>query len=416
MTFDLAVEAVSRTLPSGWRLEPFRRHAMLVDEANTDHSMPLLSLASTGVIAPRIEDGGLGKQAPSESTIGRYWIARPGNLVVNPMWLTGGGIGVSKVTGAVSPDYRVYRLGSDLHPPFVHHLLRSSPYRDQYRLYTRADTTFDRRVSKENFHPMPLLIPPLDEQHRIADFLSFELSKLEDLVAKKHQLLDILNERIDSRILRSVGQSRIVTPGGSPVLPIRRLLTKVTRPALSGFGVITAYRDGQVTTRDARRTEGYTLSASEDPQGYFVRAGDVIVHGLDGFAGAIGTSEAQGNCSPVYHVCTQKPGSNAQFLGRMLRVLAVQGYLGGFAISTRERAVDFRNWDLFGRIPVPVVPQAEQEEVGHWINQLRPMRRAIERSTALATERRQALITAAVTGQFDVSTASGRNVTEGVSV
>jgi type I restriction enzyme S subunit len=31
------------------------------------------------------------------------------------------------------------------------------------------------------------------------------------------------------------------------------------------------------------------------------------------------------------------------------------------------------------------------------------------------SERRQALITAAVTGQFDVSTASGRNVTDGVS-
>jgi type I restriction enzyme S subunit len=33
----------------------------------------------------------------------------------------------------------------------------------------------------------------------------------------------------------------------------------------------------------------------------------------------------------------------------------------------------------------------------------------------LLKERRQALITAAVTGQFDVSTASGRNVTDGVS-
>lgn len=47
---------------------------------------------------------------------------------------------------------------------------------------------------------------------------------------------------------------------------------------------------------------------------------------------------------------------------------------------------------------------------------LRPLREAVERSEALATERRRALITAAVTGQFDVSTASGRNVTEGVGV
>ncbi|MFF9489080.1 hypothetical protein [Streptomyces sp. NPDC014676] len=43
------------------------------------------------------------------------------------------------------------------------------------------------------------------------------------------------------------------------------------------------------------------------------------------------------------------------------------------------------------------------------------VRNALQRSIKLLAERRQALITAAVTGQFDVSTASGRNVTEGVS-
>ena len=40
---------------------------------------------------------------------------------------------------------------------------------------------------------------------------------------------------------------------------------------------------------------------------------------------------------------------------------------------------------------------------------------AMRQQLALLRERRQALITAAVTGQFDVSTASGRNVTEGVT-
>ena len=131
--------------------------------------------SSSGLVAPRIEDGGLGRQAPAEETIEKYWVTRPGDLIVNPMWLTGGGIGVSNVIGAVSPDYRVYRLATDLHPRYLHYLLRSQPYRDQYQLYTRAETTFDRRVSKEAFHPMSILIPPLDEQRRIAEFLDEEV-------------------------------------------------------------------------------------------------------------------------------------------------------------------------------------------------------------------------------------------------
>ncbi|WP_405943631.1 hypothetical protein [Streptomyces sp. NBC_00932] len=274
-----------------------------------------------------------------------------------------------------------------------------------------------QRVPDGFLRDLPISLPSLDEQCRIADFLDHETGKINDLLSKKHLLLSLMDERIDSRVLGNVGLSQIVRPStGGLTLPIRRLLTKVVRPPARESGVITAYRDGQVTERTLRRADGYTLSASAAPQGQHVHVGDVVVHGLDGFAGAIGTSEASGNCSPVYHVCIPSGDGDAYFLGRLLRLLALQGYLGNFATSTRERAVDFRNWDLFGGIRIPVVPVAEQHEIGTWINQMRPLRKAITRSEKLATERRQALITAAVTGQFDVSTASGRNVTDGVQV
>ncbi|WNM35802.1 restriction endonuclease subunit S [Streptomyces sp. Li-HN-5-11] len=291
-----------------------------------------------------------------------------------------------------------------------------SLYGRHYFESTGTRTTNLASTNSSKIQSFPLPLPPLNEQHRIADFLDGELGKLNDLVAKKLRLVSLMDERIDSRVLQHVRSSKLVHPStGGPVLPIRRALTKVTRPAVSNAGVITAYRDGQVTERSLRRAEGYTLSASTDPQGQHVQVGDIVVHGLDGFAGAIGTSEAVGNCSPVYHVCVPNGDNDARFMGRLLRLLALQGYLGNFATSTRERAVDFRNWDLFGRIPIPVVPPDEQREIGTWITRLRPLRELIARSVELATERRQALITAAVTGQFDVSTASGRNVTDGVT-
>ena len=195
MTNDLAVELACRHLPDTWRAEPFRRHATLMVETKGRRDLPLLSLASTGVIAPRLEDGGLGRQAPSSETIDRYWVVEPGDLVVNPMWLIGGGIGVSAVRGAVSPDYRVYRPGPEISPRYLHHLLRSGPFRDQYRLYTRADTTFDRRVSKVNFHPMPIIVPPLEEQRRIADFLDLKLTAIASLEVAMRRQLAILDER-----------------------------------------------------------------------------------------------------------------------------------------------------------------------------------------------------------------------------
>lgn len=256
-------------------------------------------------------------------------------------------------------------------------------------------------------------LPSLEEQRRIADFLDVETARIDNLIAKKRNLFALLNERINSRVLHHVGESGLVrSQHATPVVPIRRVLTKVNRPAAYDVGVITAFRDGQVTDRNVRRPDGYTLSASSGPQGQYVKVGDVVVHGLDGFAGSIGTSEANGNCSPVYHVCVPNKGIGALFIGRLLRLLALQGYLGGFATSTRERAVDFRNWDLFGRITIPTVSYGEQCEIGDWISEVRPLRSAIERSEKLAAERRQALITAVVTGQVDVSTASGRGIEE----
>jgi type I restriction enzyme S subunit len=127
----------------------------------------------------------------------------------------------------------------------------------------------------------------------------------------------------------------------------------------------------------------------------------VVIHGLDGFSGAIGDSQRRGVCSPVYHVCSVIEGDSA-FYGRLLRVLAISGYLGNFATSTRERAVDFRNWDLFRRIPIPRVPSVDQRRIGEEIRSIRPLREKIVASEALAKVRRQALITAAVTGQLDI--------------
>ena len=65
----------------------------------------------------------------------------------------------------------------------------------------------------------------------------------------------------------------------------------------------------------------FTEAWNEAPTLQGVLQGDVIIHGLDGFAGAVGTSEVAGVCSPIYHVCEPIDG-DPHYLGRMLRLLA----------------------------------------------------------------------------------------------
>jgi type I restriction enzyme S subunit len=284
---------------------------------------------------------------------------------------------------------------------YLHRVLTASATRGQFEIAATGVTRFGLRY--DAVAGVRVRTPELPVQRAIADYLDAEVLAMDNLLANKRRLIELLQERIDSAIMQLVGRSAVVEEGEQvPAAPIRRLLTKLDRPLGGGTEVITAFRDGQVTARALRRSEGFTESWTEGARVQGVSRGDVVIHGLDGFAGAIGTSEADGVCSPVYHVCSPIDGGDADFYGRMLRLLATTGYLGNFATSTRERAVDFRNWDLFGRIPIPAVEMAEQHRIGDRIRRLAPIRGRVARSEVLINERKQAVVTAALTGQLAI--------------
>jgi type I restriction enzyme S subunit len=248
-------------------------------------------------------------------------------------------------------------------------------------------------------------LPPVQEQHRIVAFLDEQVGTLERAASAHSRILSLRNERIDALVSRFLASTVYDAPDRTSLVPMKRILSKIVTPtSWSPGGVVTAFRDGQVTARSQRRAEGYTEASSENSLAQEVKRGDLVIHGLDGFAGAIGTSESDGVCSPAYHVCRVNNG-DSDFYGRLLRLMAINGYLSLYGGSSRERAVDFRNWGSFSRTPIPVVLREEQERIGDMIRSLRPLSAKVSHLQSLINERKQALITLAVTGQLDVTTA-----------
>jgi len=81
------------------------------------------------------------------------------------------------------------------------------------------------------------------------------------------------------------------------------LYQKEQRPVREEDNIVTCFRDGTVTLRKNRRTTGFTEALSEfGYQG--IRKGDLVIHVMDAFAGAIGVSDSDGKGTPVYNVCT----------------------------------------------------------------------------------------------------------------
>ena len=282
---------------------------------------------------------------------------------------------------------------------FLSYWTQSSHYIDQ--VHSSAVQSTIENFSSARYKE--LRVPDLSDaqQERIVKFLDTETAKIDHLIAKQRELVDLLH-------LRNEARWHAAFTGFTPVKtrPLKRLLIKLRRPVLKGSGVVTAFRDGEVTLRSNRREEGFTFSETET--GYQgVAVGDLVFHGLDGFAGAVGISDSDGQSTPVYHVCRlHDDEDNLRFIAYLLRYLGHSGFLTTQAPSVRQRAVDFRNWQTFGQIPLSLPDPEEQQRIVTELDknaaEFLNTKTTIEKAIELLQERRSALITAAVTGQIEV--------------
>lgn len=180
----------------------------------------------------------------------------------------------------------------------------------------------------------------------------------------------------------------------------RWMFRKLERPVRKDDGIVTCFRDGQVALRSRRREEGYTMAILE--QGYqAVRKGELVEHGMDAFAGAIGVSEDDGKCTPEYSVLAPtRPDINNHYFAHLLRVMAARGYIHIICPSVRERAPRFRFPKLQdSRFPIP--PRAEQDRIVAFLDEKTAQIDALiakkQRQIELLDEQKAILINRAVT-------------------
>lgn len=156
-------------------------------------------------------------------------------------------------------------------------------------------------------------------------------------------------------------------PSGWKIRKGKYLFNEENRPVHPGDEIVTCFRDGQVTLRKNRRVEGFTNSLKEiGYQG--VRKGDLVIHNMDAFAGAIGISDSDGKATPVYSCCTPQSAEISQYYYcYLLRYLARNGFILSLAKGIRERSTDFRFND-FKELYLPVPSRAEQDAIVSYLD------------------------------------------------
>lgn len=179
------------------------------------------------------------------------------------------------------------------------------------------------------------------------------------------------------------------------------LFKKMDRPVRPQDDIVTCFRDGVVTLRANRRTEGFTNALKE--HGYQgIRKDDLVIHAMDAFAGAVGVSDSNGKSTPVYSACVPRVDStvNPHFYAYYMRHIALSGLLIAMAKGIRERSTDFRFND-FADLALAAPPVEEQTAIVAFLdNKCAKIDEAVrikEAQIKLLRERRQILIQQAVT-------------------
>jgi type I restriction enzyme, S subunit len=112
------------------------------------------------------------------------------------MWAWMGALGVSARPGIVSPSYGVYRPVASERPvdEYMDALLRSRVYVAEFVRRSTGIRSSRLRLYPERFLDIPIVQPPVDEQHRIVDYIKRETATLAEVIGRTNQQIELVRE------------------------------------------------------------------------------------------------------------------------------------------------------------------------------------------------------------------------------
>lgn len=333
--------------------------------------------------------------------------------------MAGDGAGAGRIFhhafGKYAVHQRVYRLSKfqGISSDYLFYYLQNLFDRQMDKGSAQSTVPSVRLPMLQNFY---VCVPSKKEQVGIAKYVAGKCAEVDATSSEIRAQIDALEQYKRSVI------TEVVTKGLSPdvamtdsriqwigMMPAywecirgKYVLKYVQKPVREDDGVITCFRDGEVTLRSNRREDGFTMADKEiGYQG--IDVGDLVVHGMDGFAGAIGISDSRGKASPVLNVL--ETDQNKRYIMYFLRSMAYSDVFLALATGIRVRSCDLR-WNKLSELFYPIPPLEEQEAIVAHIDDVIEKTNAViaDKKAQLETleEYKKSLIFEYVTGKKEV--------------
>ncbi|GAB3273015.1 hypothetical protein GCM10027426_08930 [Microbacterium lacusdiani] len=313
--------------------------------------------------------------------------------------------------GVAVGDFHVYRPRRDrVDPRYLLYVTLSSAFLDP--VVSSVQGAKMPRASWEFVRNVEIVLPSIARQRAIADYLDRETAQIDTLIAKQESLVGAL------RLRASVLTERAVTRGIQPAVATRETsiswLQGAHVPRHWGTSrvkyLVTSMRAGETITSDVIEPTGeFSVYGGNGLRGYtttYTHAGTHVLIGRQGaLCGNVHLVRGRFWASEHAIVCTPRDDIDALWLAHVLRVMN----LGQYSMTSAQPGIGVSQ---IAPLEVPYPPLEEQRAIAAYLDEQSAKIDALiakaQQFIALAKERRAALITAAVTGQIDVTTGKTR--------
>lgn len=337
-------------------------------------------------------------------------------MVLNRMRAFQGAIGISSQRGLVSPDYLVLRPSESAEARYLHHLFRSTWFVGEMASRLRGIGNTENgsvrtpRINPEDLGDILVDLPELDEQRRIADFLDAETARI-DKLASAYQMLESLVTERKQHIIDELAA------GAGELVPMKYHVRFREGPGIMAadfreFGTplirIAGLKHGLVTLNGANFLDEKKV-ATRWPQ-FRLRLGDYLISGSATMGSvSVVQDESVAGAIPYTGLIILRPAHERVAMEYVATVLQSSLFTRQIDLLKAGAMIQHFGPTHLAQVALPFPEKKCQEAVAATAHEITVHAAEVSSTAghqlALLAERRQALITAAVTGKLDVTTA-----------
>ncbi|HHF1579356.1 TPA: restriction endonuclease subunit S [Haemophilus influenzae] len=329
-----------------------------------------------------------------------------------------GGIEYCNYTGCVSSAYVALIPTSKVHSQYYRFLLKSGRYIEA--LQSTSNLVRDGQALRyENFCMVPLIVPPLSEQQKIAQFLDDKTAKIDQAVDLAEKQIALLKEH------KQILIQNTVTRGLNPDVPLKDssvewigqvpehwekypLFVQAKISSITNHidkELLSVYLDRGVirfSDVDEKRTNVTSLDLSKYQ---LVRKGNFVLNNQQAWRGSVGISNYEGIVSPAYLILELSNKFESNYANYLFRngTMVAHYFVASKGVGSIQRNL---YWGNLRRTPIFIPPLSEQQRIADYLNtQTAKIDQAIALKTAhieKLKEYKSVLINDVVTGKVRV--------------